>query len=104
MGRDGRAGVGRDGRAGVGRDGRAGVRRSFGVENGACWVQGRWVQGRALVVVGKGACWGMGKGQRILRAPTPPAGSRHSCQPTVKLRILPLVLIFHLCNTGIYLG
>ena len=25
------------------------------------------------------------------RAPTPPAGSQHSCQPTVKLYILPLV-------------
>ena len=27
-------------------------------------------------------------------APTPPAGSQHSCQPTVKLHILPLVWIF----------
>ena len=27
-------------------------------------------------------------------APTPPAGSQHSCQPTVKLNILPLVWIF----------
>ena len=29
-------------------------------------------------------------------APTPPVGSQHSCQPTVKLHILPLVWIFPL--------
>ena len=26
--------------------------------------------------------------------PAPPAGSQHSCQPTVKLHILPLVWVF----------
>ena len=30
------------------------------------------------------------------RAPTPPVRSRHSCQPTVKLYIVPLVWIFPL--------
>ena len=29
-------------------------------------------------------------------APTPPVGSQYSCQPTVKLHILPLVWIFPL--------
>ena len=29
-------------------------------------------------------------------APTPPVGSQYSCQPTVKLHILPLVWIFTL--------
>ena len=30
----------------------------------------------------------------FMSAPTPPVGSRHSCQPTVNLHILPLVLRF----------
>ena len=33
-------------------------------------------------------------------APTPPAGSQHSCQTTVKLHILLLAWIFPLGSTG----
>ena len=33
---------------------------------------------------------------KLQSTPTPPVGSQHSCQPTVKLHILPLVWIFPL--------
>ena len=37
---------------------------------------------------------------KLQSAPTPPAGSRHSCQPTVKLHVLPLVWPFPLEKEG----
>ena len=37
-------------------------------------------------------------------APTPPVGSRRSCQPTVKLHVLPLVWILPQSGKGVWYG
>ena len=59
-----------------------------------CWLARQMFNVHSGFIVYK---WGPTHAQGTLQsAPTPPVGSQHSCQPTVKLHILPLVWIFTL--------
>ena len=75
------------------------VQHSFGrAYNWSCAGQ----HGRCIQSAGNDirmcTTWTQGSGvqEKVQSAPTPPVGSQHSCQPTVKLHILPLVWVFPL--------